>query len=420
MTRKGLFTALLGALSLGAIALESALITKQMVATNPVKPTEATSGAVVVNIDFSSISSWFTSGKYPGVRAYNGSSYLYGSTGNGDASGEYGWPGATDSNNKLTVTMTTATDISIFQIWFTSNGSQIYTLGLIVGHTYDISIGAWSSTVVGTQSDGGYSLVVVDEASTSYSATVNFYVPYQLNATYYDYQYWYTGNGSSHADATMGAATADTTQTGCNYKYSVTISNLVSGTTFQVGIDLVELAASAGTATWTSTWTVASVTVSAAITDDLVAASTAWDNNVAAYEKGLANVWAQSFLDGTASQCTSLALTSSTWSTYSTSYAAMSTDTTILAAAQADFKAASSSGSGVLSLAAARYDFIYNKYGTSLSLTNFAGRTTSSGAAIVMNSEGKEAIPYLLYGLFGIAGLAAGSYFFVRKKKENA
>jgi hypothetical protein len=416
MTRKGLISTF-GALSLCAIALGSGFVAKQATQNNPVKPAEATSGAVVVNIDFSSLS-WFTSGKYPGVRAYNGSSYLYGSAGDGDASGEYGWPGATDSSNNLMVTMTTTTDISIFQIWFTENGSQIYTSGLTVGHTYDVSIGSWSSTAVGTQS-GGYSLVVVDEASTSYTATVNFYVPYELNSTYYDYQYWYTGNGSSHADVTMGTATADTTQTGCNYKYSVTISELVSGTTFQLGIDLVEKAASAGTATWTSVWTGTSVTVSAAITDDWVAASDSWTSNAAAYEKGLANVWAQSFLDGTASQCTSLAVTSSTWTTYSTSYAAMSTDSTILAAAQADFKSASASGSGVLSSAAARYDFIYNKYASSLSLTNFASRTTTSGAAIVKTADNSDASKYLLVGLVGLSALAAGSYFF-HKKKENA
>jgi LPXTG-motif cell wall-anchored protein len=420
MFRKNIL-AMLGAAALVGVAIGGGLLAKGAVEKTPVKEAEATSGAVVVNLDFSSISSWFTSGKNPGVRAYNGSSYLYGSAGNGDAFGEYSWPGATDSSNKLTVTMATTADITVFQIWFSSNGSQAYTSGLVVGHTYDVTIGSWSSTAVGTQS-GGYSLVVVDEASTTYSATVNFYVPYQLNSTYFDYQYWYTGNGSSHSDATMGTATADTTQTGCNYKYSVTINGLVSGTSFQLGIDLVEKAASAGSDTWTSTWTGSSVTVSAAITDDWVAASTAWDNNVAAYEKGLANVWAQSFLDGTASECTSLAVTSSTWSTLSTSYGSMSSDATVLAAAKADFQSvtASASSTAVLPKAAARYDFIYNKYGTSLSLTNFASRTTTSGAAVVSKTDSTDSSKYWIIGLAGFSLVASGAYFFTRKKRENA
>jgi hypothetical protein len=416
---KGLTAGVLIA-AVGAVGLAASFVSK---GTEKAQEVGATNATTTLKLDFSSQSSWI-SAKEVGIHATDGTNYYYGSSsGTADASsvGTYYTWGNSLSSSKLTLTFSTSADITNLQFFISGSGpTQPYTGTITSGGSYTVSLGSWTSTAIGTYS-GGYALSVVSDSATSYSATVNFYVPYQLNATYYDYKYWYIGNGSSHEAASMGAATADSTQSasGCNYVYSVTISQLVSGTSFQVGIGLTELAASAGSDTYSEVWDVASVTVSAAITDNLVAASTSWDSNVAAYEKGLADTWAASFISGTASACTSLAMTSSIWSTYSTSYSAMSTDSTILAAAQADFKSATASASStaVLAAAAARYDFIYNKYATSLSLANFASRTTSSSALNVSGTL-DNASSWTIGLIAGLGVILSGSYFFFLRKKK--
>jgi hypothetical protein len=411
---KGLTAGVLIA-AVGAMGLAASFVSKGTEKAQEVGASSSTTTKVDVSIGDNSWITWVR------LRAYcSGSTWAFGSGSAASSSTESEYTNATSAatSGVYSFSSTAVTsDITAVQVFIWSASSSqvsVYTSCTIpAGGTYKVTIGSWSST------DNAYPLSVTNEAATTYAATVNFYVPYQLNSTYYDYKYWYTANGVSHSDASMGTATADSTQTGCNYVYSVSISGLISGTSFSFGIDLVELAASAGTDTYSGVWTVAAVTVSAAITDNIVAATDSWNSNVAAYEKGLADTWAASFISGTASACTSLAMTSSIWSTYSTSYSAMSTDSTILAAAQADFKSATASASSaaVLAAAAARYDFIYNKYATSLSLANFASRTTSSSALNVSGTL-DNASSWTIGLIAGLGVILSGSYFFFLRKKK--
>lgn len=71
--------------------------------------------------------------------------------------------------------------------------------------------------------------------------------------------------------------------------------------------------------------------------------------------------------------------------------------------------------------AAALYDYIEAKYQSTGYLANWAGRTLQSftpGSQVVLPSTSDSSSSLVLGGLAGVAALAAGAYFFVRKKKS--
>jgi hypothetical protein len=387
-----------------------------------IQEAKATSGTITLTLDFSGIG-WDVSAKYPAYRAYDGTaaSWLAGKdASSGDAETDYSYLNeAVGSDNSITLSLTSTGTVTRFGMWISGTPTAEYDTGLEVGHSYTIAVEAWASAgaVIGSNTYGGYPLSVTDTTSlTTYSVTLNMMVPYLLDSTYYSYSYWYSVAGVSKGSHTWTSYVADTTtKTGYNDRYTATLSGIPSGSAFLYSISLIEKDASSGSGdSWSQIWNISTaVTISS---DTTISDPYHW--NITQYEKSLADVWAASFLSSTSSGCASLAVTSSTWSTTSTSYSAMSSDSTILAAAQADFKSvtASASSTAVLAQAAARYDFIYGKYGTSLSLSDYASRSSSSGAIkLPENKDGDS--DALLLGIASIALLFSGAYFFVRKKK---
>jgi LPXTG-motif cell wall-anchored protein len=87
------------------------------------------------------------------------------------------------------------------------------------------------------------------------------------------------------------------------------------------------------------------------------------------------------------------------------------------------FKTGTGLNYGTINDAIARYDRVYylhhNTYPTLI--TDFAGRNpaTISGASVTPSSSQNNSSVFVLAGLSAIAVLAAGSYFFIRKKKAD-
>jgi len=122
--------------------------------------------------------------------------------------------------------------------------------------------------------------------------------------------------------------------------------------------------------------------------------------------------FATHLLSNTDTECASKAVALSTWANLKTGYLTMS-DTQQNAFRDAPLAATYDSGTTVQK-AAARYNEIVKAYG----YENFANRSVSGASIVSKNTNNDSSSTIALGGLAMLAVLAAGGYFFVRKKKS--
>jgi len=121
--------------------------------------------------------------------------------------------------------------------------------------------------------------------------------------------------------------------------------------------------------------------------------------------------YANYFLSATATECAATALSPSTWTVANTQYIKATTSD-----AKISLKATDALDVGTpIEKFAARYDYVMKKY----AYENFVNRTISSGAAIVSTGNSDSSSTLVLGGIAAISVLAAGGYFFVRKKRPT-
>jgi LPXTG-motif cell wall-anchored protein len=157
---------------------------------------------------------------------------------------------------------------------------------------------------------------------------------------------------------------------------------------------------------------------------DVALGQEAWTNQFP--NKPYAALWADGFLRDTSTICsmgTPLTSLLTTWNGFSAGYSAINaTAQGFLKNATALKDVSKTSFTNLVNSAAGRYDYIVGKYNPSnATISNFMQRTISgvSSAALVTSTSGDSSSTLVLGGIAAIAVLAAGSYFFIRKKKAE-
>ena len=270
---------------------------------------------------------------------------------------------------------------------------------------------------------------------------------WQTNATSYNYYFHFT-NTTTHVDAytkMAGWVATLLTGTGVDNYVLVAPSPIVSGTTVWNTVQLMRFpAACLDPATYaqsdfviTKSVTLSSTTANClvipsgtAVPADSITTAAAnadsWSTNYP--NRDYVHYWCAEFMARTGVICGGATKTASdyasAWTTCQASFAAIGNATITnffksATATQGDFSP--SSTTIYRNYVAYRYDLIYNRYyAANSNITNFAARTitASTPAASVEPSVNDSSSTLVLGGLAGVAALAAGAYFFVRKKKS--
>jgi hypothetical protein len=122
-----------------------------------------------------------------------------------------------------------------------------------------------------------------------------------------------------------------------------------------------------------------------------------------------AEAYAQQFLSSTDTQCAALAVTLSSWSSLQTSFESLSGDSK-----NALLLATANVNGTYVQKAAARYDYIVQKYGYS----NFINRNYLNAKNVDTLNENPSSL--IGVGIISIISIGlVGAYFFFCKKKKN-